>query len=77
MSNRTTNTIVVSCLLFASSAFFASPVFSTMGHANNTLLNETIASAMHQTYISEYNSYPSARRSDLTVQMLNIISEKN
>ncbi len=65
MSKLLVNTIVISCLLFASSAF----------SAGNTSLSETIASAEHQTYLSEYKSYPQARRSDLTLHMMEIVSE--
>ncbi len=73
MSKRIVSTILVSsvaaCLLLAPAAFSAYKM-----PINQAITTTKIQSYASESYISEYKSYPNARRSALTLHMLNIVA---
>ena len=73
MSKRITNVSVIFCLLFAAPSF-GSKVVSKYGSefgVNGMSLTMSAKSVQHHELASEYNTYPSARRPELTQHLLN------
>ncbi|MEE9351094.1 MAG: hypothetical protein V3U78_02445 [Thiotrichaceae bacterium] len=76
MSKRIVSTILVSsvaaCLLLAPAAFSAYKMPSNS--SNEGISTAKIQSYGSKSYISEYKSYPNARRSALTLHIQNIVA---
>ena len=73
MSKRIINVTVIFCLLFAAPSF-GSRVVSKFGSefsVNGVSLTLFAKSIQHHELTSEYNTYPSARRPELTQHLLN------